>query len=51
LERSYVSILGVILAQIQLLHLVAHDLRQMHGGWFFFANGTLHFEKCDSLNR
>jgi hypothetical protein len=24
------------------LHLVAHDLGQMHGGRFLFANGTLH---------
>ena len=37
--------LGALLAQIQLLHLVTHDLGQMHGGWLLFANSAEHFVK------
>ena len=43
---------GAVLAQIQLLHLVVHNLGQMHKHRLFFANGAQHkFIKRESLHR
>jgi hypothetical protein len=40
---------GAFLAQIDLLHLVTHDLGEMHLGLSFFADTTLHGYLCERI--